>query len=111
MVRVARCALIRPQLNSGLRRPPRISDSDNAALLAARLDFVQTRLLNVDPASVESDVWRSLHLSGELRIARGFATRSYSLPLQVNLGVDMTGLVSRSAEGHVAWGSIDGESC
>jgi hypothetical protein len=31
--------------------------------------------------------------------------------LQLNAGVDMTGLLSRCDGGRVAWGSIDGESC
>jgi len=34
-----------------------------------------------------------------------------SIALQLNLGVDMTGLLSRCDGGRVAWGRIDGESC
>ena len=34
-----------------------------------------------------------------------------SIALQLNLGVDMTGLLSRCDGGRVACGLIDGESC
>jgi len=52
----------------------------------------------------------ALQQTGRLLMKR--ASRALLLiALQLNLGVDMTGLLSRCEEGRVAWGSIDGESC
>ena len=82
-----------------VRRAAILLGSDRSASMRRGENTRQTQFLLSGGASS-----RSIGLRAAL-------PRALIHSLRLNVGVDMTGLLSRCEEGRVAWGSIDGESC